>query len=151
MPALTQFTPDINTQLKDAGLVAADAAWQVSAANKILDLGGAAEVGRIDGNLHIEVTAIEIASNDELYKLHFQVSSSATFASTIYSTLIVELGALEVLTGGQDVDSATGHYVFPVSNDFNGTLYRYCRGYTDVAGTIATGINFQAWLDFGHP
>ncbi len=150
MPTKSNFTPDINTQLKDAGLVAADAAWQVSAANKILDLGGAAEVGRIQGSLHVEVTAIEIVSNDELYKLHYQVSTSATFASSIWSTFIVELGALEVLTATQDTDSATGHYVFPVSNDFGGTLYRYCRGYTDVAGTIATGINFQAWLDFDH-
>ncbi|MCZ6508817.1 MAG: hypothetical protein O7A04_12330 [Acidobacteria bacterium] len=150
MPVLNQFTPDVNTKMKDAGLIAADARWQVSAANQYLDLGGAAEVGRIDANLHIEVTAIEIASNDELYKLHFQLSTSATFASVIVSPLIVELGALEVLTGLQDTDSATGHYVFPVSNDFGGTLYRYCSGYTDVAGAIATGINFDAWLDFGH-
>lgn len=150
MPTLAQFTPQTATQLKDAGLIAADAAWQVSAANKILDLGGAAEVGRIRGNLHIEVTAIEIASNDELYKLHFQVSTQSDFATVIVSTLIIELGALEVLTAGQDQDSTTGHYVFPVTNDFGGTLFRYCRGFTDVAGAIATGINFDAWLDYGH-
>ena len=151
MPQNTQFTPDINTKMKDAGLIAADARWQVSAANQILDLSqGGGSVGVIKGNLHLELTALEIASNDELFKIHFQVSSSATFASVIYSTLIIEWGALEVLTGGQDTDTAIGHYVFPVTNVFGGTAYRYASGYTDVGGTIATGFNFDAWLDFQH-
>lgn len=145
MPTLAQFTPDVNTQLKAPGLVAASASM-----GTIIDLGGPSQVGRILTDLHIDVTAIEIASNDELYTIHFQGSTSATFASVIVSTFIFELGALEVLTGGQDQDSTIGHYVFPVSNDYGGTLFRYVRGFTVVAGTIATGINFQAWLAERH-
>lgn len=150
MPTLAQFTPDINTKLKDAGLVAASAAWQVSSSDQIIDLGGAAEVGRMLMDLHMEVTAVEVASGDEIYTVHFQVSSSATFASVIHSTFIAEFGDAAALTGTQDTDSGTGHFVFPVTNDFGGTLYRYCRGYTVTGGTIATGINFDAWLAARH-
>jgi hypothetical protein len=36
--------------------------------------------------------------------------------------------------------------VLPVQNTYDGTTYRYIRGYTAIAGTIATGINFTAWM-----
>jgi hypothetical protein len=138
----TSFTPDANLEMKDAGLIAADAAWQVSAANKIIDLGAAVYT---PFDVHVEVTAIEVGSNDELYELAIQVSSSATFASTIHTVALLPLGANEVLLG--DVDSVIGHYVIRCHNDIAGTAFRYVRGYTDVTGTIATGINFFAWMD----
>lgn len=142
-----EFTPDANLQLKDAGLVAADAAWQVGGANKIIDLWPSGVSTFQPFDVWIQVTACEIASNDELYRLHVQVSSSATFASVIHSVSILELGALEVKTGTQDQDTTDGTNRFHLRchNDVNGTPFRYLRGYTDVAGTIATGINFQAW------
>ena len=86
-------TFDYDLRLKDAGLVAADAAAQVGSADKILDLGA----GRMDG------------------------------------TVVVD-------------DSAVGRYELPTTNEINGTVYRYMRLYTDVAGTIATGINYSANL-----
>lgn len=145
MPPLSQFTPDINTRLKAPGLVAASASM-----GTIVRLGGPTQRGRILVDMHLDVTALEVDSGDELYALHFQVSNSETFASGIFSTFIVELGDAAVLTGGQDVDSPLGHYVFPVTNDHGGVLYEYCRGFTVVSGTIATGINFQAWLAERH-
>jgi hypothetical protein len=51
---------DANLELKDAGLVAADAAGQVDAVDKIVDVG----TGLFRGVAVIDVTAIEIASND---------------------------------------------------------------------------------------
>ena len=69
---------------------------------------------------------------------------SATFASTIEEVAVIELGANEVLRGDQD--STTGRYILPVRNEINGTVYRYARVYTVVAGTIATGINYKAFL-----
>lgn len=138
---LPDFTPDINGRLKDAGLVAADAAWQVSAANKILDLKAAVFTPFA---VQIKVSAIEIASNDELYRLIIQGSTSATFASTFVNLAELTLGANEVLHG--DVDSVTGEHLILGHNDVGGTIYRYLRGYSDVNGTIATGINFEAWL-----
>jgi hypothetical protein len=57
---------------------------------------------------------------------------------------VLILGAAEVIGG--DVDSSTGRYQVPFRNERNGTKYRYLRVYTDVSGTIATGINFTAYL-----
>ncbi len=131
---------DGDLELKDAGLIAADAAWQVSGANKIVDVGAAAMLAVCV----IDVSAIEIASNDELYKLVIQGSSSSTFADTFVDLAILELGALEVLRGDQD--SSTGRYELPFLNGQDDVVWQYIRGYTDVAGTIATGINFKAFI-----
>lgn len=138
---LPDFTADITAQLKDAGLIAADAAWQVGGAAKVHDLGSATYTPLA---IHCKVTAIEIASNDEIYRLIIQGSTSATFASTIANLAELTLGANEVLHG--DVDSVIGDYVISCHNDVAGTIYRYVRGYTDVDGSIATGVNFSAWM-----
>lgn len=135
------FVFDADLELKDAGLVAADAAAQVDGADKILDLGAS----RVDGTVVVNVTAIEIASNDERYDICWQLSSSATFASTVVQGPVLALGALETLIGA-DTDSAAGQYELKVSNEVNGTIYRYARLYTNVTGTIATGINYSAFL-----
>ena len=137
------FTFDADLEFKDAGLVAADAAAQVDSADKIVDLGA----GYMSGTLVIDVSAIEIASNDERYDIVFQLSSSATFASAIVDRATLSLGALEAVPGDQD--AATGRYTLPVDNEWNGTVYRYARVYTDVTGTIATGINYSAFLTKG--
>lgn len=126
--------------LKDAGLVAADAAGTVGGEAVIGDLGA----GLLEGNLIIDVSAIEIADNDEVYKVSLQGSNSATFASGIVDLAILELGALEIIGG--DVDSTIGRYIVPFRTEKNGTVYRYVREYCDVDGTIATGINFTAHL-----
>lgn len=136
-----RYTFDADLEMKDAHLVAADDPAQVDSADKILDCGK----GFFKADLVIDVTAIEIASNDELYKICFQLSNSSTFASGIVDNAILELGALEATEG--DADSTTGRYVLAVSNrDNNGTTYRYARVFTAVEGTIATGINYSAFL-----
>jgi hypothetical protein len=144
MPLPIQLNADINAQLKDAGLIAADAAWQVGAANKIFDTSPGGVATFTTFAVSVKVTAIEIASNDELYRLLIQGSTSATFADTFTNLAELTLGANEVLAG--DVDSVIGEYLILGHNDVGGTVYRYLRGFTDVNGTIATGINFQAWM-----
>lgn len=134
------FTFDAALELKDAGLVAADAAGQVDSVDKIVTAGS----GLFEGTAVIDVTAIEIASNDEVYKVSIQGSSSSTFASDIVDLAEISLGALEVIGG--DVDSTTGRYEVPFSNRKNNVYYPYIRLYTDVAGAIATGINFSAFI-----
>lgn len=93
----------------------------------------------------VDVTAIEIASNDELFTIAIQGSTSSTFASAIECLAILELGAKEVLNYC-DTDSTTGRYSLPVYNVRNGTTYRYLRLICDVAGSISTGITFSARL-----
>ena len=135
------FTFDANLEFKDAGLVAADGAAEVDAAAKIVDLG----TGFFKGNMVIDVSAIEIASNDERYDICVQVSSSSSFASSVINTAVLPLGALETLIG-TDTDSTTGRYVLPFHNEgVDGTTYRYALVYTNVSGTIATGINYTAF------
>lgn len=134
------YTFDANLQFKDAGLVAADAGATVSGAAKIVDFG----TGLFAGDMVIDVSAIEIASNDESYEIQVQLSSSSTFASDIVQGPSLKLGALETLVG-TDVDSSTGRYILPFRNEENGVWYRYARLYTNVSGTIATGINYAAF------
>lgn len=136
------FVLQDDLQMKDAGLVAASAAAQVGGSNKIHDLGAAVYQ---KGALVIDATAIEVASNDELFSIEVQGSSSATFASDINVLAEKQLGALEVT--GNSADSPTGRYVVYFDNVADdGQPVRYLRVYTRVAGTVATGVNYSAWL-----
>lgn len=136
------YVLDSLLEMKDAGLVAASAAAEVDAAAKILDLGAAFMSGRVV----VDVTAIEVDSSNEKFEIEFQLSPDATFgtAGNIVCAYSLKLGDSSV--NGSGADSAVGRYVLPVQNEFNGTIYRYARLYTRIAGTIATGINYSAFL-----
>lgn len=133
-----QYNFDAQLEMKDAGLIAADAAWQVNAANQILDVGDA----RFEAICIIDITAIE-AATDELYELYIQGSSSATFASDIQTLAMMDFGLAAARVG--DITTLVGRYELPFVNEQNDITYRYIRGYADVTGTIATGINFTAF------
>lgn len=137
------YTFDANLQLKDAGLVAASAAAQVSSANKIIDLGGQEP---LKGVVVIDVSAIEIDTGDEEYIVILQGSNSATFASGIENLAAMELGAHSSGRKGSALDSVAGRREMPFINVQADTAYRYLRAYTYVAGTIATGINYTAFI-----
>ena len=132
------YTFDIDLRLKDAGLIAASAAAQVGGSNKIVDLGD----GRFDGRVFFNITAIEVASGDENYILHVQVSSKSDFASDIVESCSLEIGDATTLIG--DIDSITGEYEVGFTNEVAGVMRQFVRVYTEVAGTIATGINYTA-------
>ena len=140
------YTFDANLEFKDAGLVAATAAAQVDGSNKIVDLGEA----RWEGTMIFDVSAVEIASNDELYTVAIQGSDSSTFASGIQNLAMIDFGATEVRKGSA-IDSLVGRHELPFTNVAGGTTaslgvtYRYARVHTTVAGSIATGINYTAW------
>lgn len=126
--------------LKDAGLVAVSGAVTVSGEAVIANLGA----GLVTGTMIVDVTAIEIASNTENYRIALQGSSKSDFASTYVDLVAIELGAHEVLGGDQD--SEIGRYKVPFRNERNGTVYPYGRVYTYCSGEISTGINFSAYL-----
>jgi len=141
------FTYDNKLLMKDAGLIAADAAWLVSSAAKVLDIGS----GYFCGKAVFDITALEIASGDERYNLIIQGSSSATFASDIVILAMLPVGDGSTIgtafgSSGVDVDDLAGRYVLPFTNERNNIYYRYIRGFTDVTGSIATGINFTAFV-----
>jgi len=139
-----RYTFDAGLELKDAGLVAASAAAQVDSAAKVLDLGS----GLVEGDIVLDVSALEIASNDENYDIIAQLSPDSNFstAGNIVERCALNLAAKEVKRSDCDKDDAIGRYILPFNNEHKDTLYRYARLYTVVAGTIATGINYSAFL-----
>ena len=130
----SQYTYDQDHRLKAAGLVAA------SVDGSIVDIGE----GLVDGFLVIDVTAVEIASGDERYTISLEGSNvsamssgSVCLAKKVFGNLVVPMDAAL---------SAPGRYVVPFRNEEGGNTFRYVRLSTLVAGTIATGINFSAFL-----
>lgn len=137
---------DAEMEFKDAGLVDASAAALVDAVAKIVDVG----VGRFEAVMVIDVSVIEIASNDEEYTIIVQGSNDAAFATSIQILAMMNLGALELRTGDvgdTSVDSVVGRYELPFVNEQADVEYRYLRIFTVVSGTIAGGggINFTAF------
>jgi len=120
--------------MKSAGLVAASAA--VAA---VVDLGS----GFVDADLVIDVTALEVASGDEKYEICIEASNTADMSAGSVMLASIEMGNL---TAPMDAATATGRFVLPFRNEQAGTVYRYVRLYTRVAGTIATGINYSAFI-----
>lgn len=131
---------DADFIIKDAGLIGADDVWQVDSADKIIDLGD----GQFHGCCFINATAVEVGNSDELYENYIQGSNSATFASGIVNLAMLPLGDASAMLGGADTDGGVGLYRLLFSNVYNSEIYRYIRGWTDVSGTISTGINFTA-------
>lgn len=135
------FLFDAASQLQDAGLVASSAAG-----TRILDKGPG--VGVRFGAVVIDVSAIEIASNDEAYTIHVQGSPDAAFgtAGNVVELASLHLGAKETKLSDSDRDDATGRRILPYCNTGeDGVPLRYLRLYITVAGDIATGINFTAF------
>ena len=140
MSKLTK-TYDNDLLLKDAGLIASSQACKVDGSAKILDIGS----GAMEGDVIIDVTAIEIASNTETYQIGVQVSSDSAFASDYYEVASLILGAAEIIPG--DTDMETGRYAIRFRNTIaENVTKRYLRLYVTVVGDILTGINFVAYL-----
>ncbi len=140
--AIPAHLSDADLALKAVGLIAADTLGAT-----IVDVGDFP----VRGDLIIQVTALEIATGDETYRIGVQGSSSATFASDVVELASVIMGDGSAIGQGQDVDDpATGTYVQPFSNQRNGETYRYLRYFADVTGTIATGANFSVRIGMLH-
>lgn len=144
------FTLDSATQLKDAGLVAADAAGTVSAAAAYVDLGAANAYAKFA--VVIDWTACEVADGNEAYHMRVEGATASAF-STAYILAKQSLGDSSVT--GQPVDSPPNGRIVIYGDNVACTsatdagseiACRYIRIYCDVAGTIATGINYTAWF-----
>lgn len=130
----SMFQYDDALVLKDAGLLAATATEST-----ILDLGA----GIVDGFLVLDVSAVEVASTDEVYLICLEGSAVAAMTSGSVTLAQIEMGNA---TAPADADTGTGRFAIPFRNEQNGTIYRYVRLYTEIAGTIATGINYAAFI-----
>ena len=135
-------TFDALLELKDAGLVGSSAAAQVDSSDKVVDLGSA--TGFVEGIIRIDVTACEVASGDEKYIIGVQFCDDVDFTDTIVEGPSLMCGDATQLPG--DIDVGVGQYNLAFRNEFDGTVYRYMRLYTTVSGTVATGINYKAYI-----
>ena len=131
----SQFVFDSDLEMKAAALVGA------SVDGDILDLGD----GIVDGFLVIDASAVEVATGDEIYTISLEGSNVAAMSSgsvclakKVFGNLVVPMDAAL---------SAAGRYVIPFRNEEGGTVFRYVRLSTLVAGTIDSGgINFAAFI-----
>lgn len=162
----------INTdRLQDATLVLHDAAAAItadalctvggSAAAGILDIGGATSAGIIGAgttsadsvfDVQFDVGSCDVSSNDEGYELQILGSNSQTFASGVVLLGVLQLGDATTLvggTGGIDTDKGVGTHILTVRNRIEGTVYRYVRCNTEVAGTTPS-IAFTAFISKLH-
>ena len=130
----SQFQYDGDLELKAAG------ALTTSTDGNILDLGA----GLVDGYVVLDVSAVEIGSGDEIFTISLEGSNVANMSSgsvclakKVFGNLVVPMDAAL---------SAAGRYVIPFRNEEGGTLYRYVRLSTLIAGSISTGISFSAFI-----
>jgi hypothetical protein len=136
------YSFDSTLQLKDAGLVAASAAAQVASSNQIINLGGAVP---FLGVVVIDVTALEVDTGDEIYTIILEGSNSSSFASGNVALAAMPMGHATALAAGL-ASAGTGRFELPFINVQADTAYQYLRLYTKIAGTIATGINYKAYI-----
>lgn len=128
--------------MKAAGLIGTSAAVAT-----IIDLGPG--IGYRAGKVVVDITALEIASDNEAYTIVVQGSPDANFgtAGNIVELAHLHLGAKETKLTDADKDDATGRRSILFENlTEDGTPLRYIRLYTVVAGSVATGINYSAYL-----
>ncbi len=131
---------DVETILHDGATLTASSNGQISASDKILDLGGDTFV---QGIMAVNVTAIIINDNDELYEIVLQGSTDPAFASDIQDLASVKLGALEVLNG--DNDTVVGRVDVPFVNDHNGEAFQFLRARIIVSGNTPS-IDAEIYL-----
>lgn len=145
------YTFDDSLELKDAGLIGADEnCTQVSSSDAIIDLGD----GRMVGTLVLNVTACEVDSGNEVYKVCQMFSNSATHASGVVAGPTFLLGdaagiaaILNAPTIDPDTDNGVGRYELPITNVYCGVSYRYMLLSVEVSGTIGSGgVNFTAYV-----
>lgn len=139
-----QGTFDSDLEFKDAGLVAASAAATVDSAAKVIDVG----TGLFKACMILDVSALDIDGNNEIYDIIVQGSTVAAFATagSIVELAAINLSAKEVKRSDSDKDDSTGRYKIYFDNENDGTYYRYLRVYTVVAGAgVSTGINYTAY------
>lgn len=147
---------DAELKLADAGLVAASAVGQVDSADAVIDFGadtfrsgGSGADGQapyVKGDILINLIAVEVASNDEVYHAILQLSDTADFSGIVRNRCSMQFGNVDIGGGSPDDVTALERYTLPFDNEFGGRTFRYARLYINIAGAIATGINLEAWM-----
>ena len=134
---------DYDYILKDAGAVTSSGYGEVDASAKVVNLGS----GLVRGNVILDVTALALVDNDELYKIHLMGGDDDSFTNTV-ALASVEIGCKEVTEA--NLDSRMGRYILPFENEKNGVVYPYVRIRHVISGTTPS-INYTARLEKDLP
>lgn len=130
------YTFDVDTNLKVSAAETSSGAEAL-----IVDLG---DNTFVEGDVVIDVSAIDRTTGDEAYEILVQFSSSPTFASDVVTGAAVHLGE-EVGTGGTPDASASGRIILGVNNERLGVVRRYMRLANELAGTTPS-ITYGAFF-----
>ena len=132
---------DGDLEFKDSYAVTSSAAAQVDSAAKVIDAG----TGLFRGCMILDVSALKISANDEIYDIVVQGSPVEAFtAANVVELAAISLSAKEVKRTDSDKDDDTGRYKIYFDNENDGTFYRYLRVYTVTGGTSAS-ITYTAY------
>jgi len=101
----------------------------------------------VRGNVIIEVAAMALQSNNELYQILLIGGNNGSFSRTVVLAQI-EIGAREVLE--ETLDSKLGRYILPFENEKNGVVYPFVRVRHVISGTTPS-INYQCRLEKDLP
>lgn len=145
------YSFDANMLLSDgAAAVSASGYAQVGGVDALLDLGGRqgvtpAQQARIDAMLVIDVSAIDITSTDERYRLKVMGCNASNFSANVVELASIGLGKGSAGTPNTQADSAVGRYELPFTNEQNGTPYEFIKLYVEETGTTPS-ITFTAFV-----
>jgi hypothetical protein len=139
------YTFDRNMAFAEDLNLTASAVVQFAAANVQLDLGD----GYYEGDLVIDATVLDVASNDEAYTFILEGCNTSGFGAGSIEALAMKrledpasAGAL----GAMNVEHPIGRYVIPFNNNAPvGTPYRYLRLNVIIAGTTPS-VTFSAFI-----
>lgn len=139
-----QFIFDDLLNLKDSGAVTASSA--ATALGNYLDIGS----GFVKGMLVVDVSAITlVAASLTVFQIVLQGSNTTTFTEYVQLarlSLGTKIASALPYTGTNTV-GATGRYLLPFTNMYDGRIQRYVRLYTYVIGTqVSKTITYSAFI-----
>lgn len=163
-PNFRTYSFDANTLLSDNSAAYTVTGFaQALGADGLVDLGGnqgsvitlpsIADVStitpqqpRIDAYLVVDVTAIDVSSGNETYKLLLLVSNDPGFgAGAVEQAAGVMLGKGASRDGINMKDSVTGRIELGFTNQIEGNIYQYAKLYLVIGGTTPS-INLAAFI-----
>lgn len=146
------YTPDINLFIADGAAAQVATGWsQVGGGTASIDLGGnqgtsPAQQARIDAMLVLDVTALNIATGDENYRLVVALSNDPAFgAGNVVEGPSILLGKGAELDVGNGADSVVGRYELGFTNQIAGSIYEFMQLYVIVSGT-GPSITFAGFV-----
>lgn len=113
--------------------------------------------GRVEGYWAIDITSVDMTSNDEVYKFHLMGSNDVAWGNG--NVELLAFHDFAAVTAGRQVATILGASpAIPALSGLGGTLlhipfnnlmqrivYRYLRGYLVISGTTPT-ITFNSWI-----